>query len=95
MRVQVGARMFGSVSLLELHDEWRDNALAGFEQGSFVRYSSSQSMGSTVASPHCQHGCKPDTSECIQSIVCANGLKQKRNISQILLPCGKTLEYLP
>lgn len=37
VRVQVGPRLFGTVSVCDIHDGWVQNSLEGLSEGQFVR----------------------------------------------------------
>ena len=37
IRIQIAPRMYGSVSMMDLHDDWVENAVHGLKEGTFVR----------------------------------------------------------
>ena len=38
IRIQIAPRMYGSVSMMDLHDGWVENAVHGLKEGTFVRF---------------------------------------------------------
>ena len=38
IRIQIAPRMYGSVSMMDLHDGWVKNAVHGLKEGTFVRF---------------------------------------------------------